>query len=182
MGRQTAIVATEEDERSLLAFIRSFAEIRILVRAAKTADELWVDDFAPYDRFHAQYYIWNTEFSWTPDVQPGNDCVFVRDASTAPIIEFGRTDTEWLFRPGNALLVAGSRIYWSRLHMTKRPAYDLDKFDKWYDRVVRWVRKHGEREPAIAGAPYLLPDARRRWQKRGGVAEPEVAPDCGGIT
>jgi hypothetical protein len=33
-------------------------------------------------------------------------------------------------------MAAGSRIYWSKLHMTKQPADDLDKFDKWYDRVI----------------------------------------------
>ncbi len=42
MGRQTAIAATEEVERSLLAFIRSFAQIRILVRTAATARELCI--------------------------------------------------------------------------------------------------------------------------------------------
>jgi hypothetical protein len=163
MGRQTAIVATEEDERSLLAFMRSEADIRILRGSAKTAEALWSDEFAPYDRFHTQYLLWNTSFAWEPDIQPGKDCVFVRNESTAPLIEFDRTDVDSLFRPNNTLLVAGSRLYWTKHHMADRLGYDVVGFDKWYSRVIRWVRKHGHRQPAIAGSPYVLPDAWRRW-------------------
>jgi hypothetical protein len=176
MGRQTGIVATEEDERLLLAFTRSVADIRILRGVAKTAEALWSDDFAPYDRFHTQYYLWNTAFAWEPDTQPGQDCVFVRDAATAPIIEFDRTDVEQLFRPDNTLLVAGSRLYWARHHMADQLGYDVAEFDRWYDRVLRWVRKHGQRVPAIAGSPYLLPDAWRRWQESR-RAEPGAAAE-----
>jgi hypothetical protein len=184
MGRQTAIVATEEDERALLTFLRSSDEIRILVHSAPTAEQLWVSEFAPFDRFHRQYYLWNCAFPWTPDIRdlrPARDLVVVWDTATAPLIEFSRTDIAWLFRPDNTLLVAGSRLYWCKHHMADKLAYDADKFSRWYDRVIRWVRKVGKREPAIAGCPYLLPDVWRRWQLRKGVAESEVAPDCGGI-
>jgi hypothetical protein len=167
MGRQTGIVATEDDECSLLAFMRSVADIRILVRVARTSEGLWSDEFAPYDGFHTQYYIWNTAFAWEPDIQPVEGHVIVQDAATAPIIEFKRTNVEWLFRPDNTLLVAGSRLYWSRYHMADQLGYDVNRFDKWYSQVIRWVRKHGHRVPEIAGSPYLLPSAWARWQDRG---------------
>src|SRR5262245_40529243 len=100
MGRQTAIVATEEDERSLLDFMRSSTEIRILVAVAETTEEVWVPAFAPYDRFHRLYYIWNCAFPWKPDIRPAKfkECVVVWDTSTAPIIELCRTNTAWLFQ------------------------------------------------------------------------------------
>ena len=150
MGRRTVIVATEQDEQSLLAFMRSVADVRILVANAKTADDLWSSNFAPYDRFHTKYYLWNTDFGWEPDIQPlGKNRVYVRDVSTAPIIEFDRTDVESLFRPNNTLLVAGggSRLYWWKKQMAHRPSYDMAEFDRWYSRVIRWVRKNGKRHP-----------------------------------
>lgn len=178
MGRQTAIVATEEDERSLVAFMRADADIRILRRGAQTPEGLWFAELPPYDRFHTQFYLWNAAFAWEPVIESVQGGVVVRDIATAPVIELGRTNVEWLFRPDNTLLVAGSRLYWSKHHMAARLKYDEAEFERWYDGVIRWVRKHGQRVPAIAGSPYLLPDAWRRWQERQ-PAEPSAAADPG---
>jgi len=166
VGRQIAVVATETDERALLAFVRSVAPIRILIRAAKTADELWVPDFAPFSPVHGMYYLWNAAFPWTPDLQPGEGCVFVRDIATAPVIEFSRTDTDRVLQSGNIASLAVGRIYWARQHMADALAYDVAAFGKWYDQVVRWVRKSGHRIPGNARSPYFLPNAWDRWQGR----------------
>ena len=168
MGRQTAMVATEEDERQLLGFIRSTSVIRILSGVAQTEEELWISDFPPYDPFHSLYYVWNLSFSWKPDIRPASekrDCVVVWDTATAPIIEFSRTDCVSVFCPDNQYLVVGGRLYWCKHHMSKRLAYDVAKFSQWHDRIIRWVRKYGKKDPAIAGSPYLLPDAWHRWRE-----------------
>ena len=39
--------------------------------------------------------------------------------------ELIRTDIDQLFRPGNGLLVAGSRLYRAKHHMAKSPPYDV---------------------------------------------------------
>ncbi len=167
MGRQTAVVATEQDERTMLAFLRSSADIRILRVGARTRDEVWVTEFAPYDRFHDRYLLWNTAFAWEPDIQQAEGRFIVRDRLTAcPVIDFVRTDVERLLRPDNTLLVAFGRLYWAKPHVTDCVAYNVAEFDRWYDRVIRWVRKQGRRVPAISLSPYLLPDAWRRWQER----------------
>lgn len=166
MGRQTAIVATDTDERMLLDFMRSTTEIQIFVFTAKTAKELWVPAFAPFNRSHRLYYIWNRTFPWKPLIEPTRNKkgVFVGNVATASVIEFARTDIDWLFRPNNKLLVADGRLYWSKDYLDEKADYDVTAFARWYDQIMRWVRKHGQREPAISGA-YLLPDACRRWQE-----------------
>jgi hypothetical protein len=47
------------------------------------------------------------------------------------------------------------RIYWAK----NRPAYDVDAFDAWYQRVVRYLRKHGRRHPADPNGLLFMPEA-----------------------
>jgi hypothetical protein len=66
MGRQIAIAATSADEESLLSFLHQSAEIRLFLPCAATIEALWVDRFAPFGRYHTQYFIWNKAYAWNP--------------------------------------------------------------------------------------------------------------------
>ena len=60
------------------------------------------------------------------------------------------------------------RIYWAKFFAApKGLCYDVEGFTKWYDRVVRWIRKEGRQIEKGSYNTYYLPDA---WSKN--VARP----------
>ena len=100
MGRQISIVATLEDERAFLDFLRTTAKLRIFENFAPTVPELWVESFAAQFEGHISYRIWNTAFAWEPtylEVGPrAHDPTFigwsyVSNAGSAPVLEFDRS-------------------------------------------------------------------------------------------
>jgi hypothetical protein len=53
------------------------------------------------------------------------------------------------------------RIYWAKYFST--PAglqYNVEDFSKWFDQILRWIRKNGRKMPADKQGAYLLQDAR----------------------
>jgi hypothetical protein len=82
---------------------------------------------------------------------------YIRDKWTAPAIEFSRSNLE------NEQY---GRIYWAKHFMAPNGLdYDVEAFSKWFDKVVRWVRKHGKRPINSAYKPYFLPDAWSQKQR-----------------
>ncbi|HYQ02760.1 MAG TPA: hypothetical protein VER96_29010 [Polyangiaceae bacterium] len=161
MGRQIFLVATLEDERAFLDFLRTTAPLRISEGFAPTIPELWIDNFAGEFKGHISYRIWNTVFAWEPTYERvgprAHDpaCIgwsYISNAGSAPVLEFDRSSPK---RPG--------RLYWARdfsapdgLH------YDAVAFSRWVDRAFNWVRKYGrkQRQRDDFGA-YWLPVALR---------------------
>ena len=163
MGRQIQIAATQGDEDAFLSFLRDTAAVRIFGSFAATPEALWVDTFDPNLTGHWGYSIWNTTFSWKPEYSQvtrardpkQNGHWYVRNKQTAPVIEFSRSDVAHR-RYG--------RIYWAKEFSAPHGlAYDVDAFSKWYDLIVRWIRKNGQRDKTDHHSPYFLPDA---WKTR----------------
>jgi hypothetical protein len=163
MGKQTAVALTPADERDFLLFLRSVAEIRLLISFAPTVESLWVESFDSVEGY-AAFYIWNTAFAWKPEygtvtADPSharNGHRFVRNSATAPVIEYSRHN----FHEPRA---AYGRVYWCK-SSAGAPAYDIALFDKWYSAVVRWLRKNGKQASQGTLNTYYLPDA---WAKYG---------------
>jgi hypothetical protein len=170
MGKQTHIVATLEDEEAFLRFVRETADIALFESFAPTADALWKQSFEAERSGHYKYCIWNRAFPWTPEygrVGPQADdpkCIgwyYVSNTGDAPVVEFDRSD----FHP-----VREGRVYWARDFSAPRGLdYDVAAFSRWYDSVVRWIRKHGRKLQTGAYWPYYLPDA---WARREELAYP----------
>lgn len=162
MGRQIALAATRADEQVFLAFLRGTAEIAILESFAETQDKLWVDNFSPQLNGHWTYTIWNKSFSWEPAYKRiGNKSVdpsmigwyYTSNRDTAPIIEFSRSDIAH-----NKF----GRVYWAKDFAAPQGlVYDTDRFSKWFDDIVRWVRKAGRRDKKTG--VYFLSDAFQRF-------------------
>jgi hypothetical protein len=162
MGKQTPVGATQEDEQLLLSFLRGRASITLIECQARTAEDLWVQSFAPELPFHWQYYIWNQEFPWTPEYgrvdHPKADpstrgLYYVANLHTAPVIEFVRSD----FAKKRF-----GRIYWSKDFAAPNGlAYDVVAFDEWYQTIARWIRKQGKRLKVGHQEAYFLPSAYR---------------------
>jgi hypothetical protein len=161
MGRQIQVVATAADESAFLAFLRESAEIAIIDTFTRTRDALWVDEFNPELIGHWIYKIWNKAYPWQPEYRqtdkaenPNNNGLFyVSNTDIAPVIEFTRSDV-----PRGKC----GRIYWGKDFSAPHGLdYDTDAFGKWFDKVVRWVRKNGRKDQNNVYSPYYLPGA---WQ------------------
>lgn len=169
MGKQTAVALTPVDERAFLDFLRSIAEIRLLVWSGPTAESLSIESFESVLGY-ATFYIWNTAFTWTPEygtvtADPSgarNGYRFVSNSSTAPVLEYSRhnfTDPRG----------AHGRVYWCK-SFASIPTYDVAVFDKWYLAVVRWLRKHGKQAQRGTLNTFYLPDA---WSQYGQAVQSE---------
>ena len=168
MGRQTLVAMTDRDEETFLTFLRSTADFQLLESKAPTKEAIWVDRFAPREQGHWQYYIWNKAFSWTIEYGQVNldapvverrGWYYIRNASIAPVIEYDRHN----FSQG----LQNGRVYWAKSWADGPPSehYDVEAFTRWYDKVVRWIRKQGKQRKIMAYNPYYLPDALLRAPK-----------------
>jgi hypothetical protein len=163
MGKQTAVALTTVDETAFLHFLRSNAEVQLLISSGPTAESLWVESFDSVEGY-ATFYIWNKTFPWTPEygtvtADPSgarNGLRYVSNTATAPVIEYSRHN---FHEPRGAY----GRVYW-RKSFAGAPAYDSTLFDKWYSAVVRWLRKTGKQAEKEFLGTYYLPDA---WAKYG---------------
>lgn len=162
-GRQVAVAMTESDEKRFLAFLRSTADIRIFVASAPNTEMLSLDRLPPRKSGKKQFFIWNSQFPWTPDhAVAANGWIIIRDIHRAPVIEYGRDS----FRTNGDV----GRVYWSKgitpggAYTFKSPiytyAYDAVQFEKWYKKVVRWVKVHSKPKKCKGrGIIYYFPAA-----------------------
>ncbi len=167
MGRQLAIVATPNDERDLLTFIRTLSPIRVYVSFAETINALWIDNWERSDIEGCGFNVWLQSYPWAPEYKQtgGPRCPkdrrglwYVSNGGAAPVIEISRP-----------LLnsTAGGRIYWARdFSAADGVAYDSAGFASNVDRVWNWIRRSGRRKLSNGkrAGPYYLPEA---WSKVG---------------
>src|SRR5215213_959645 len=156
MGRQIALAATLKDEKALLTFIRTNAEVSLIESFAPSIDELWVAEFSTELTGHQTYKIWNKAYEWNPTyAQVGAKAhdpksignYYVSNTHVAPLIEFSRSDVSQ---------EKYGRIYWAKdFSAPDGVVYDMNKFSLWYDSIVKWIKKFGRRHDQV----YFLPDA-----------------------
>lgn len=161
MGKQVPIAMTEQDEVEFLAFLRTTADIRVFRHSAPTVELLSVDDLSQKDQECWQFFVWNTAFPWQPSfAQVSADApvierrgwAYIRNTGTAPVLEYVRHN----FSDGG---VEG-RVYWAKFFVAPNGlSYDVAAFERWYDSVARWLRKHGRRPKSEQHAPYFFPNA-----------------------
>ena len=170
MGRQTAVALSDEDEQAFLGFLRADADIRIYRWAAPRPEFLVVPAFPPRGPGGWSYRLWNTAFPWEPEYEqwpqdmrdPNLDSKFrLANTSGAPLIEYSRHALD------NPAPMVHGRVYWNTdFAIYSGPTYDTAAFSRWYDHVVRWLRKNGGRvEIAKNWFQYWLPGA---WAQRRG--------------
>jgi len=168
MGRRIQLAATEADERSLLSFLRETGEIAVIESFAATPEELWKEAFEPLGPGRWTYYLWNRAFPWQPEYiradrapadSPNYGWYAVSNYAAGPVLQFSRSDVA-ARRYG--------RLYWAGPRAATRGLeYDPEAFAVWYERIVRWVRENGRRDPADRYSPYFLPEARQVHRRLG---------------
>lgn len=164
MGRQTAVAMTDADEKEFVTFLHSISDIQIFKNFASSKEDVWVDDFEPREQGHWQYFIWNKAFPWkfeynqvslNATVAERRGWFYIQNTSTAPVIEYDRHNF------ADKHLNSCGRVYWAKSRTDDQPKehYDFNSFGKWYNQIVRWIRKNGKQRVYSAYNPYYLPNA-----------------------
>ena len=172
MGRQTSAALSEDDEREFLVFLRDGADIRILRWTAPAPEQIFVRTFPPRGPDQHRFRLWNSGFPWNPEfAQYGPERrdgagshFYLANTAGAPLIEYSREPFE------NPKAIVHGRVYWNTdLAIYRGLPYDVEAFNLWFSRVVRWLRKNGRRvEITKSWHQYWLPGA---WQKRTAASE-----------
>ena len=161
MGRQIGLYMTEEDEKEFVEFVMSTGRIEIIPEDMNSRDERW-ETLPPWieDTWHSDVLLHNTEIQgelFYLYSQEKN--TFSISTSESPVIEFTRSEQR-----ANALM--SGRLYAifeafgtdEDAYVPKDPA-----FDKWYEKIVRWIRRRYQR---LEWNTYAGPKAMEL--KRGG--------------
>ena len=136
MGRQVATKLSEEQEQALLTFLRKSADVALIRASAPTSDGIFHQHFAPRADWHWIYYLWNRAYPWVPEISEHQGHLLVGNTNAAPLIEYTRHNF------GGSEPVG--RIYWARDFVAPDGlSYDADSFNRWFDSVAGWVRRHG---------------------------------------
>jgi hypothetical protein len=170
MGRQLAVALGPGDETAFLAFLRERCDLAIFRTPAPTPDEIWLDALPPR-RPHGldAVYLWNRDFPWDPQPAPTTiGTWYVPGTGQAPVLEYARDP----LRRGPAH--QHGRVYWARVPSADgafeaggvRYDYDVAEFGRWYDAVVRWLRKAATPVPGTTPVLHCLPDAARHYGVR----------------
>jgi hypothetical protein len=142
MGRQLAIELDEQQESDFLAFLKTTGDVQVLRTFARTERDLFADHFGPREDGNWSFLIWNRSFEWQPTFARTREDLpevgrrglfYVANTSVGPVIEYSRRSNHPGSMPG--------RIYWGKAFSAPEGiAYDVAAFEKWYERVARWLR------------------------------------------
>lgn len=162
MGRQIGLYMTEEDEKEFVEFVMSTGRIEIIPEDMNSRDERW-ETLPPWieDTRHSDVLLHNTEIQgelFYLYSQEKN--TFSISTSESPVIEFTRSKQR-----ANALM--SGRLYATfeafgtdeDAYVPKDPA-----FDKWYEKIVRWIRRRYQR---LEWNSYAGPKAME-FKRKGG--------------
>lgn len=109
------------------------------------------------DKDYGECYLWNEAFPFVPEFARSSDgTVFSFPATNSmPVIEF--ISRKNIPRGGQMY----GRVYWKHYDPLQ---YDEKAFAKWYDSVVRIVRKYAAYSYGEAYKTYVFPDAYEKYK------------------
>jgi len=136
MGRQIQLSMLPNDADAILTTIRNRGPIEVLIRDADSADVAPLTSVP--DRSDSILILWNKHLTptlkrkWISARTPGYYSV---DYFTLPVLEFSLSVlTEWKGKPA----LTQGRIYGQ---FDGKPI----EFEKWFEQIVRYIRKIGAR-------------------------------------
>ena len=136
MGKQIAVKLSREKEIEFNEFLKS-KNCVFLDDLSKTKKLNILKRIPPAQPHFWTIYLWNKEFNMKPDFieikkeylyRTGGKGRYVFNKTGKPVIEYSRGPI--------------SRIYWEKYFITNSPEYDIEKFEKWYNEVVMWIKKN----------------------------------------
>lgn len=167
MGRQIQLSMLPADAQELVFAIPDHGLVEVATQRGRSAS---VEPLAavPNDP-KGNLILWNKRFAVGLQRRfvPSSDApYYTLDVWTEPILEFSTSLlTEWQGRPA----LTQGRIYGV---FDDKPI----EFEKWYERVVRFIRKRWRKNPAARiGGGYVGP-AASAWFESGGLLLPGFVP------
>ena len=163
MGRQTGFHMLPEDAIEFLTHLKSQAPVICTSRSAEDEEIRECDpaDCGPF------LCLWNRAIlpSLKRDLVPRDQNPYYRIDGSLPVIEWmALRETTW---DGVPALRQG-RVY-ARFDVPNEP------LTKWFDSVVRWIRKNYARNPIEWQSGYVGPHALQ-WHHNGGLLLPTYSP------
>lgn len=153
MGRQIQICTTESDNDIFRDYLLSKYDCVFYQRFAQTEASLLIDSFNETYLKESTILIYFKSFEWSPRTKQTStkeQLYYLENTSTAPILEFSKTDWE----TGHH-----GRLYWSK-NFSGDPDYDISKFESIYKDIIKWVKKHSGGSVKTSGITvYYLKDA-----------------------
>lgn len=158
MGKQLFVRATFNDEKKMISYLKSIADIKLIGHFVESEQDLFRDDLEiGFSDYAGMYYIWNMKFAWDFEIKKTNDGGYYVSDSEAPVIQYSRRD-------GNS--GGDGRIYWSKYFAAPNGLmYDVEAFDLWYETVAKWIRKNSAGKLGQGRPTYYLPEAWEELQK-----------------
>jgi hypothetical protein len=165
MGRQIQLSILPADANDLIGAIGSRELVEVAARSGNSAEpqplQSIPDDFR-------DLVLWSRRFAPTLKrryIAAANPPYYLADEQTEPILEFSISVlTKW---EGIPALTQG-RIY--GVFDAKPP-----EFEKWYERIVRYIRKNWRKNPISWMGGYVGP-AASEWFDSGGLLLPTYVP------
>ncbi|HLL60587.1 MAG TPA: hypothetical protein VK338_02630 [Candidatus Nitrosocosmicus sp.] len=168
MGRQIQTATTKKDDDLFFSFLKENYDVIFLKYFAKNKEDLFqteIDTSSPHPDI---YYIWNKTFPWKPRFEQITDKAenkevigywYVTNKGDAPLIEFITSSVR---------KKQYGRIYWGKYFSAPNGLhYDVEKFEKFYNQVIRWFKKHSIAVKSYGINTYFLPDAWKIYEKLG---------------
>jgi hypothetical protein len=164
MGRQIHFYMLPEDQNAFLRVIQERDPIVVVTRDSDSAEV----QPAPDPGANKTLCLWNRklllhlERKWIPE-----SGYFRVDSLNTPTLEFSPSFTAtWEGKPA----IGQGRLFGDFDPYLRKPP----DFEKWYETLVRWIRKNYQKSPANTGG-YVGP-AAYEFYKSGGYLLPNILP------
>lgn len=147
MGRQIQILTTQLDNDIFRDYLITKYDCIFFQSFAQSKETLFINSFSETYRKDSTIYIYFKTFEWIPiynQTSTKDKLFYIKNKSSAPIIEFSKTDLE---------TGKHGRLYWSK-YFSGNPEYDVVKFESIYNNIIKWVKKNAGGHLKISGDNY----------------------------
>jgi hypothetical protein len=167
MGRQTLLHAFPGDVNQLVAALHAEDPLEIATKRGISAMPERLA-FVPDNMIGQTLVLWSERFALNPErdfIARAETPYFLMNEQTQPVLEFSlSTLTTWDAQPA----LTQGRIYGLFEHKTA-------DFEKWFERIIRYIRRHWRKNPAVWMSGYVGP-AAIEWFEKGGLLLPNYIP------
>lgn len=171
MGRQIRFHMLPEDQDTFLLFVKADGRVAVVDGLDPGTPAVRPIEDIPTDRIQV-LYLWNRRFLPVLRREPlGESARYYKyhiDSSRLPLLEYSTClKSEWEGRPA---LIQG-RLYGDFYPSRNKPP----EFEKWYEKLGRWIRKNYKKNPAKILGGYVGP-AAYEFYENGGYLLPSFMP------
>ena|SRR5579863_9686146 len=170
MGRQVQFHMLPEDQAAFLHVVKENDPIILIARDDPNTPHVQPVEEIAGNRLEI-FCFWNRRLLPVLKRKPvgkANSTCYTADLLGLPLLEFSTClKTEWEGRPA---LIQGRLYGQFDPYLNKAP-----EFQKWYEKLVRWIRKNYKKNPSTLLGGYVGP-AAYEFYRSGGYLLPSFLP------